>query len=211
MYLHYASILWHVAKWLKANGVEKFPKYISFTGLASKYLDLLFDTDVRFDAFTKKLLEMFYGNNVDYIKIKKESSPKNITAEGAALYALDASSGNTLPVSTLSYHLGYDNYNPETEGEITFENVATKKQAVMDSLKKFIEDFNSVGDCNHVLTPQQVVRLTSSDIDGLLSDASESFDQMCTIMNRNGSINDSLFFWALKDSLWKIGTHKNNV
>lgn len=207
MYLHYASILWHVAKWLKANGVEKFPKYISFTGLASKYLDLLFDTDVRFDAFTKKLLEMFYGNNVDYIKIKKESSPKNITAEGAALYALDASSGNTLPVSTLSYHLGYDNYNPETEGEITFENVATKKQAVMDSLKKFIEDFNSVGDCNHVLTPQQVVRLTSSDIDGLLSDASESFDQMCTIMNRNGSINDSLFFWALKDSLWKIGTH----
>jgi len=207
MYVHYASILWHVAKWLKANGVEQFPKYISFTGLASKYLDLLFDTDIRFEAFTKKLLSIFYEKAVDYIKITKEPSPKNITAEGAALYALDASTGDALPISTLSYHLGYDNYNPSTDGEITFDNVATKKQVVMDSLKKFLEDFNTVGDCEQNLTPQQVVRLTTSDINGLMSDASESFDQMCTIMNRSGSINDSLFFWALKDSLWKIGTH----
>ena len=207
MYVHYASILWHVAKWLKVNGVEQFPKYISFTGLASKYLDLLFDTENRFEAFTKKLLSIFYEKDVDYIKITKEPSPKNITAEGAALYALDASTGGTLPISKLSYHLGYDNYDPSTDGEITFDNVATKKQLVMDSLRKFLEDFNTVGDCENNLTQQQVIRLTTSDINGMMSDASESFDQMCTIMNRSGSINDSLFFWALKDSLWKIGTH----
>lgn len=211
MYVHYSAILWHVAKWLKANGVESLPRHISYTGLASKYLDLLFDTDDKFIAFTKKLLSIFSGRPVGHIEITKESSPKNITAEGAALYALDASLGNMPPVSSLSYHLGYDNYDPNKEGDINFQNVSTKKQAVLDSLKKFLEDFNTVGDCDHKLIPQQVIRLTQSDIEGLLTDAEVSFTQMCTIMNRPGSINDSLFFWALKDSLWKIGTHQIDV
>lgn len=207
MYVHYSAILWHVAKWLKANGVESLPRYISFTGLASKYLDLLFDTDIRFIAFTKRLLSIFSGQTVERIDITKEPFPKNITAEGAALYALDASLGNEPPTSSLSYHLGYDNYSPETEGDVNFQNVLTKKQLVLDSLKKFLDDFNTVGDCDHQLIPQQVICLTQADIDGLLEDADVSFTQMCSIMNRPGSINDSLFFWALKDSLWKIGTH----
>ena len=111
------------------------------------------------------------------------------------------------PFSSLSYHLGYDNYSPDTEGDVNFQNVLTKKQFVLDSLKQFLDDFNTVGDCDHQLIPQQVIRLTQADIDGLLEDADVSFTQMCSIMNRPGSINDSLFFWALKDSLWKIGTH----
>ena len=207
MYVHYSSILWHVAKWLKANDVKTLPKSISFTGLASKYLDLLFDTEDRFIAFTKKLLSIFSGQSVNNISITKVDSPKNITAEGAALYAIDVSLGGAIPRSKLSYHLGYDNYTSATEEEVNFNNVSAKKEEVMTSLKKFLEDFNSVGDCDHELLPQQVIHLTQNDIDGLLADANVSFDQMCQIMQKPGSINDSLFFWALKDSLWKIGTH----
>ncbi len=207
MYVHYAAILWHVVKWLKVNKIERLPKSISFTGLASKYLDLLFDTDARFAAFTKKLLSVFSGMQVSHININKVASPKNITAEGAALYALDASLGTMPPASSLSYHLGYDNYDPDIDGELDFKQVSTKKTDVLDSLRKFLEDFNTVGDCDHQLIPQQVIRLTDSDIKGLLSDADVSLTQMCQIMKRPGSVHDSLFFWALKDSLWKIGTH----
>ena len=145
---------------------------------------------------------------MDNIVITKVASPKNITAEGAAFYANDSSTGTQIPESNPSYHLGYDTYASETEEEVTFDNVSKKKQDVLGSLKKFLEDFNSVGDCDHMLIPQQVIRLTPCDINGLLADAEVSFDQMCQIMRRPGSINDSLFFWALKDSLWKIGTHE---
>ena len=37
-----------------------------------------------------------------------------------------------------------------------------------------------------------------------VNNAGASFDQMCNIMRTAGNVNDSLFFWALKDSLWKL-------
>lgn len=203
MYLHYAAIMWHVSKWMVVNGVKSIPLNISFTGLASKYLDLLFDTDVRFKAFTTNLLTMFSGLPVDEnLTITKVASPKNITAEGAALYALDNANNEPIPVSRLSYHLGYESY--VDEEQLTFNDVASKKQEVLDSLKHFLKDFNSIGDCNHILTPQQVIELTDNEINNLITDASVSFDEMVKINKRPGQITDSLFFWALKGSLWKL-------
>ena len=204
MYVHYSSILWHVAKWLNVNGVSQFPKSMTFTGLASKYLDLLFGDSNRFNAFTKQLLSIFSGQHVDNITISLSNSPKNITAEGAALYALDVAGGGALPTSTLSYHLGYDEYVPDDRKNITFENVSEKKQLVINSLKTFLEDINSVGDCNGELLPKQVIHLSENEINDFLNNAGDSFDQMCEIMRTASNINDSLFFWALKDSLWKL-------
>lgn len=203
MYLHYAAIMWHVSKWMVVNGVQSLPRNISFTGLASKYLDLLFDTDDRFKAFTTKLLTMFSGLPInEIITITKVASPKNITAEGAALYALDKANHADIPVSRLSYHLGYESY---VDGEqVTFDGVANRKQEVLDSLKHFLEDFNSIGDCGHILTPDQVIELTDQEMDNLIDEASVSFDEMVNLNRRPGQITDSLFFWALKDSLWKL-------
>lgn len=203
MYLHYATIMWHVSKWMVANGIQSLPQNISFTGLASKYLDLLFDTNERFKALTTRLLTIFSGLSVgENITITKVASPKNITAEGAALYALDAANNIPIPVSRLSYHLGYESY---ADGEsLTFANVTSKKQEVLDSLEHFLKEFNSIGDCNHILTPQQVIELTPGEMRNLITEASISFDQMVNINNRPGQITDSLFFWALKDSLWKL-------
>lgn len=204
MYIHYSSILWHVSKWLKANGVQIFPKTMTFTGLASKYLDLLFGDTNRFNAFTKKVLSIFNGEDVGNINISKSTSPKNVTAEGAALYALDVAGGGKVPNSQLSYHLGYDDYDSNNKDRITFTNVAEKKQLVLDSLRKFLNDLNSVDDCDGVLLPKQVICLSEDEINQFIDNAGQSFDQMCKIMKSNGNINDSLFFWALKDSLWKL-------
>jgi hypothetical protein len=204
MYLHYASIMWHVSKWMVANGVKTLPKSISFTGLASKYLDLLFDTDERFKAFTIHLLATFSGLKPDKgINITRERQPKNITAEGAALYALDSASGISVPISKPAYHLGYESY--KADEELEYAVVDTKKQEVLDSLRHFLDEFNLIGDCQHMLTPQQVIRLTNNEISNLIADASGSFDQMVNInLGKAFQVTDSLFFWALKDSLWKL-------
>ena len=78
------------------------------------------------------------------------------------------------------------------------------KQLVINSLKTFLKDINSVGDCNGVLLPKQVIHLSENEINDFVNNAGASFDQMCNIMRTAGNVNDSLFFWALKDSLWKL-------
>jgi cell division ATPase FtsA len=203
MYVHYASIMWHVVKWLKANGVEDIPQNISFTGLASKYLDLLFDTPERFSAFTKKLLEVFSGKDVNDIIINRNKNPKNVTAEGAALYARNKS----VTTSDPSYHLGYDDY--KVGDKVLFKNVDSKKTAVLESLNEFLEKFNSIGDCDNKLASSQVISLTDDEITRLKRDANDSFDEMKRIKAEtadadNAAVNDSMFFWALKGSLWKL-------
>lgn len=200
MYLHYAAIIRYAVKWLQNNGVREIPYNITFTGMGSKYLEMLFGRPNLFQIYSKRLIMAFSGNNVENTTIAlPANNPKNITAEGACLYSADGAS----PVCVKKSYLGCD-----VPNGVTYANVATLKETVIASLGEFLDVFNSIGDCDGALCPQEVICISDNTKTQILRDAENSFANMETslpaTLNRNLPIQDAIFFWALKDSLWRI-------
>ena len=202
MFLHYAAIMRYVMIWLKDNGVTELPHEISFTGLGSKYLSLLFGDSNRFILFSRKLMEVFGGMSAANVNISLPgANPKNITAEGACLYAADGK----IPTCTIKHSLGCTGVN----GPVTFANVRELRASLMKDLKDFIDKFNSIGDCDGQLLQQQVIYIDDNARDSFIQNAGDSFDNMANFAvvglgNPNAQVSDAIFFWALKDSLWKL-------
>lgn len=199
MFLHYAAIIRYAVKWLQNNGVEEIPYSITFTGMGSKYLEMLFGRPNLFQIYSKRLIMAFSGNNVENTTIELPTeNPKNITAEGACLYTADGDS----PTCTKTSYLGCDV--PNT----IYAKVTTLKDAVIASLGEFLEKFNSIGDCNGHLFPQEVIAISENTKKQILRNAENSFANMENYLpaglNRDLPVQDAIFFWALKDSLWKI-------
>lgn len=205
MYLHYAAIIRYAVKWLQNNGVEEIPHNITFTGMGSKYLEMLFGRPGLFQIYSKRLIMAFGGNNVENTTIALPTgSPKNITAEGACLYSADGTS----PACVKKSYLGCD-----APKGITYADVATLKETVISSLGEFLDVFNSIGDCDGNLYPQEVICISDETKKQILKNAENSFANMETSLpenlNRNLPIQDAIFFWAFKDSLWQIGKSHN--
>lgn len=200
MYLHYAAIIRYAVKWLQNNGVREVPYNITFTGMGSKYLEMLFGRPNLFQIYSKRLIMAFSGNKVENTTIALPTgNPKNITAEGACLYSADGAS----PACEKRSYLGCDAPNG-----VTYANVATLKETVIASLGEFLDVFNSIGDCDGTLYPQEVICLSDNTKKQILKNAENSFANMETslpvTLNRQLPVQDAIFFWALKDSLWKI-------
>lgn len=85
--VHYASLLYFVAKLSKIQKIE-LPKTISFSGKGSEYISIVFGNDEHLRQFTQKALSLFSGleSNPSF-KIKKSPDPKVITAKGSVIYA----------------------------------------------------------------------------------------------------------------------------
>lgn len=204
MFLHYAAIMRYVMVWLKDNGVTELPHTISFTGLGSKYLSLLFDDSNRFKFFSRKLMEVFSGMSAGNVDIELPgANPKNITAEGACLYA----AGGSIPNCTNKYSLGCSSTG--VSGNVTYNNVRELRENLMNDLNDFINKFNSIEDCDGQLLPQQVIYIDDNVKNSFLNNAGNSFDNMANfasvgLNNLNTQVKEAIFFWALKDSLWKL-------
>lgn len=200
LFLHYAAILRYAVKWLQKNGVTNLPHKISFSGMGSKYLELLFPTPYKFAVYSKRLLEVFSEQQVGNITIDLPvANPKNITAEGSCLYA---AAGNA-PMCTYAYYLGCD-----AADNVTYGNVGQARQKVIESLADFIDKFNSIGDCSGTLAAIEVIRITDNEKRQLLNDAVNSYANMVNFCGNGHAaatqVQEAVFFWALKDSLWKL-------
>lgn len=203
MFLHYAAIMRYVMIWLKDNGVTELPRKITFTGLGSKYLSFLFGDSNKFKLFSRRLMKVFGGMEAENVEISLHENPKNITAEGACLYA----AGGNIPTCKIQYSLGCSS--TRINESVTFANVSVLRDSLMNDLEDFINKFNSIEDCGGQLSQQQVIFIADNVRDSFIKNAKDSFDNMANFAsqglgNPNTQVRDAIFFWALKDSLWKL-------
>lgn len=202
MYIHYASIIYHISNWMIVNPVMSFPQTINFTGLGSKYIEMLFNTKTELTAFTKVLVEAFVGEQTPAgFEVHISDNPKNATAEGAALFAKQG----TWPISEVQHHLGFDG----DFAQVTLGNFPQYQEAIITYFDAFIDRFNNRPNCN-MLQGQFDLRLTDAEVQTLKDNARQSLENVyaikCTGVNNlhNTNIEESMFFWMLKDSLWKL-------
>lgn len=207
--IHYAALIYYIANWIKADKggmADKFPRKLNFTGFGSKYIPFLFGKDERSDEllteYTKALFKAFGVDDVpDEFKVEFSENPKDVTAEGAAVYAVKGIERKDRPKQMS--HLGYDGF--ELGQRLTWADMSTAecKQAAWKHFEDFVERFQNVD--TDLLTPMS---------GGLLSrfekHAKDSFNEMYTAnkpandADGQGFIKDSLFFWMLKGALFNL-------
>lgn len=204
--LHYAALIYHIANWIKADPkmAQKFPSIINFTGFGSKYIEAIFGPDptcYKLTVYTTELLKAFGVENIPAeFTVNFAANPKAVTAEGAAILARQG--GSTIRSIDVR-HYGYADSNAMTV--MRFRDI----ESVADRVKDFFEDFlNAFNKIEH--PGLNIPSLTPAEIEKLRDRAVTSFDQVKNYMAADNDaggesqITDSLFFWMLKGSLFRL-------
>lgn len=79
--LFYGSILYFIAKAMKAKGLKK-PKTIAFSGNGARTLRILSEENEVVEKFAKLIFDGIYGNNPGSIQVMMEPNPKIATCKG---------------------------------------------------------------------------------------------------------------------------------
>lgn len=206
--IHFASIIYYLSLIIKSEDL-KAPKIVSFTGMGSKYLDMIAGL-YNNDAITNLVNTVFELNNLEKTKIEsivRVENPKEVTAEGALL-TNDA-------INRKLEILQSKVYGVKDEDDDDFKGVDVKNNEVrrrtIDQVKDFIEVLNNekfinaVKECGRDFNPEWL------KIKALEDEQLESSYQLVeNTVKDNDKINDALFFWPLKDTLYQAAMELSN-
>lgn len=204
--LHYAALIYHIANWIKADPkmAEKFPSVINFTGFGSKYIEAIFGPDPSCDKltlYTAELLKAFGIENIPAgFSVNFAENPKAVTAEGAAIFARQ---GGATIRSVDVRHYGYAD--SDSMSVLRFKDIDTVTPGVRKFFEDFVKAFNSVEHAG-----LNIPSLTPAELEKLCDRAVTSFDQVKNYKAASNDpggesqITDSLFFWMLKGSLFRL-------
>lgn len=200
IFIHYIALMYHVARLIKKQGVG-IPNCISFTGMGSKYMNLISPNAGDVGDFTKLLLEKFVGKRVPalFSISNNRSDAKEITAKGTLTIPAQ---GFQIPQGMLSaiVDYGFDCDKDITYGDIRKPDVQKK---VLEEFNVFINYLKDRDIANHlhnrynVAIPDEIINIikinAQNSYNTIVSNLSHKFD--------NFNISETLFFYPLKNAL----------
>ena len=204
--VHYAAIIFHISRLLVKAGLG-IPEMMTFTGLGSRYIDILLNDDGRVGTVTKYLLEEFTGLWApDNFAVKRNSlhisNPKGVTAMGA-VQKDGVEAAYLLPGLTPIGDIGVDGMDGLHYNGV---NKAVKTK-VLNTLNTFCDVINGQ---NFLDVVQNQLDFTfDTRVTGWINEfALNSLNQA---LNKFGGVpqalvKDSLFFYTLKDAIYQVST-----
>lgn len=235
--LHYASLLYYVAKFCDLKGIE-LPKTLSFSGKGSEYISLIFNSEEHLKLFTKKALHVFSGSlpHVEF-NIKRSPDPKVITAKGSAIYAakpleekkedifgntgtdLDHS-GEVMLKTETDIYFGFQDKNLE-KGDKTygdFRESTPEYESVLLNCVDFLQCFFGNADLvkgsevslsiNNLIKYKSFFLKNTSDFSVLKNGVlRNSYKSALAEKNMLSKVNDSPFFFAFNTSLIELSKY----
>lgn len=230
LYLHYSAIVYHIVQVIELKKYP-LPRYLSFTGKGSQYIKLICGGDENeLQEFTKLLFKSYTKQPLPgSFKIHLNNNPKEITANGSVLYSLESEEETNKFKNIIEFvHPGF---NPETDIELTQQLVnhgnnvlcvadaveagSSLNISVLNNLNTFLEktltnkeivDF--LADFK-VKTPKEVFEALKWNGDafngeGLVYDSFKKVLNDLKKLDETNQLPESLFFFALKDSLYRL-------
>lgn len=206
IFIHYAALMYNVARLIKKMDVD-IPLNLSFTGMGSKYINLISTDPSVIRKLTVLLLEKYSGKKVDpsFRIIKAQGiDVKEITAKGV-LEGLDLSENFKIPSTVLTPVV---DYGFDRDEDLTYADVATDavRDAAMESFNKFVDSLQERDFINFLFANFNLT-ISSQLLDDLRMLAQQSFVTMSAkIPTQNSQLNvtETLFFWSLKNSLVEL-------
>lgn len=207
--IHFSALAYYLAYSLYM-AEEKAPEFISFTGMGSKYIQLISRSEsiiaALFNAMFKYCSKAFDAPNLstDKIKVIFVDKPKEVTARGALITINATSAALISPTSELYY--GYDN---ELGTDLRGKNLDdTLRSKVLSFFEEFLKVFKDE-QYNAIILDKLKLDINDEVISVLKGHAETSYDLCKTKLNckENSKVQEPLFFWPLKDALCKLSEY----
>jgi hypothetical protein len=228
-YLHYSAIIFHLVQLIEIKDYP-LPRYLSFTGKGSQYIKLLCGGDEReLEDFTRLLINAYTTRTLQSgFRIHLNSNPKEITANGSILYALASDDEKEKYRKNMDFiHPGFDpKQNPELESKISSGagrfNIAETmaidsplNMAVLNNLNEFLEKTLNNPEISRFLKDFKINGLKEAlrllqwnhnifNGEGFVYDSYRKVLQDLHKQDEENEISESLFFFALKDALYRL-------
>ncbi|WP_428662991.1 hypothetical protein [Runella sp.] len=219
LYIHYGAIIYHLTQLLEKNDLP-IPRYLSFTGRGSQYLNMLC-TRPRLTVFTKYLFKAFTERPIpNDFKVELEDNPKEVTANGSVLYQNKPDNDQRkqdFKNRVSDCHWGtIADFEPNiTHKRTLIQDVVNQQDlhnAVLLNVKQFIEKMFNDPDIIGFLSDYNIRDLKpyeefliGSDVtqNGILND---SFNEMLEQMRNSpkDQVIETFFFYPLKDALYEL-------
>lgn len=208
VFIHYAALMYNVARLIKKMNID-IPLNLSFTGMGSKYIDLISTDKQVVKRLTVLLLRKYTGKTIDpafdIISDNANTDVKEITAKGV-LKGLGLAPNFQIPTDLLA---PVTDYGFDTEGSITYADVSTDviRNKALDSFNKFVDSLQDGDFMNFLFTNFGNLTISKELIADLRIYGKQSFVTMsANIPNEYADLNvtETLFFWSLKNSLVKL-------
>lgn len=208
IFIHYAALMYHVSRLIKKLGIS-IPENLSFTGMGSRYINLISNDANDVKLLSKLLLEKYTGLQVpNMFNIYMVTEAKEITAKGALLgNGLDHN--YQIPAGTLQEIV---DYGFDTAANLIYKNIVQveTRDSVRDSVFKeynrFVDSLDDRDFANFLFNrfgltiPEELF----TDLKRL---AQISYTGMCTGISSQHyglDVKETLFFWPLKIALSKL-------
>lgn len=198
--------MYNVARLINKLDID-IPVKLSFTGMGSKYINLISTDSNIIKNLTVLLLRKYTGKNVDPA-FEIISNPgvdvKEITAKGV-LNGLGLLPNFQIPVGALSpvVDYGFDGVDNLTYQDVREDCV---REAALGSFNEFIDSLHDADFVNFVFN-QFGLTISKQLIADLRKFAKQSFVTMSANIpdqHRDLNVTETLFYWPLKDSLVEL-------
>lgn len=208
VFIHYAALMYNVARLIKKMNIE-IPLKMSFTGMGSKYIDLISSDRNVVKSLTVLLLKKYTGKEIDpafdIISDQTHTDVKEITAKGV-LKGLGLAPNFRIPTGILE---SVTDYGFDTDGSITYADVSTEavRNKAMDSFNKFVDSLQERDFKNFLFTHFNNLTISEDLIADLREFAKQSFVTMSAsipVQYAGLDVTETLFFWPLKNSLVEL-------
>lgn len=213
IFIHYAALMYNVSRIIKKMNID-IPLKLSFTGMGSKYINLMSTDPKIIKKLTVLLLEKYTGKKVDpaFAIIKAVNvDVKEITAKGV-LTGLSLGENFKIPADILSPIV---DYGFDIEGELTYDMVEKDevREAALKSFNKFIDSLQDQDFINFIFNNFNNLTISKDLIADLRTFARQSFVTMSASIPyqyRDLNVTETLFFWPLKNSLVEVSKNYAN-
>lgn len=199
LYVHFAALLYHVTQVLKEKQMT-MPTNITFTGMGSKYIQIISSDPTVITELAKMLLSEFSGIRAmpANFKVSFEASPKEVTARGAMM------AGHRQLESIAKYEqCKLCVYTAGDGSELTYGKSAEVKQEAMAGYEKFLDGLFDNDRIKNYLWSQFGLKFPAGMKDKLLQEGSGSYDSMISSQDANDPLQETLFFWPFKNALYE--------
>ena len=209
LFVHYGAIIYHVATILKEKNWD-IPRAINLTGMGSKYVYIIHQSEDVVKHLTEMLLEHFTGKSLpdDFKLTYSRGNAKEITAQGALKRDAGANVRNIQGSPNEFCIYGAMQTEPERINEPLSYADADKndiRDQVLKLNEKFIEDLLCKPSIRNYLLENFKVDITDDFVKKLKAKAKDSYcDVSDTFANKNLPIKETLFFWPLKNAIYEL-------
>ena len=219
-FLHYSAIIYHLVQVIEANDGFSIPRYFTFTGKGSQYLNLMCD-EIDLHRFTKLLLKTYTKLELPKVfETKLTDNPKEATANGAVLFITDETAAQItneqigdsyVQSGVLPINDNYGNITGTAIGNIISDT--NFMNGVLNNVKEYINKTLCDPEIKKFLINDYEIKnldkykdflLNGDEIKGGGIEDSLSSCLKKLELRRDDYVSETFFFLALKDSLYSL-------